>query len=164
MIRGERTYRFLLRLFATIQHVGLLRSISLWAMEGLRYIVEQAWKARLVAHWRLSPPIDEAEYDERETICRSCPHEVRVLDVRKPDGLGRYCGACGCRKWKWSELRTKNKRRGHNCPEGKHRGSKATAGGCKNCGGGIRDRGGTVRYATAPDNGKELTVNADGRW
>jgi len=71
-------------------------------------VKQAASLARAVAGKRA----DGAVFSERMTICMKCGE-------RKDVNGKHYCGACGCPKWKLSELGQKLRFSGYHCPAGK---------------------------------------------
>jgi hypothetical protein len=131
-----------LAFLVSVQKIGLFRSISYWVAMWMIWAIETARRALPVIRWRLSPRVDLETLAARNTACETC----EAAETVQVDGdTKRYCRACGCPKWKWSELTVKNQRQAHNCPLGRHAGSVATVkwdaakkqpvGGCAGCGG-----------------------------
>lgn len=135
-VRGELLHNLARGFVNDWYREGFVKTSSKWTASIWRWAIGLAWKARLVLHWRMSRRVDLQTFVDRETACADCDH---AEDTES----GKYCKACGCAKWKWSELSVKNTREAHNCPLGRHAGSIATkkvgpdgkiVGGCVGCG------------------------------
>ena len=119
-LRGHGLFLFFYNALRATHTKGLWAGVTSLRVGVRRYVVERAtvaavyaWKARQVWHWRWSPKINEEAYQEREGICDDCETLKLVGDERYPDRESRYCGSCGCKDWRWSELTVKHRHRGH---------------------------------------------------
>ena len=122
--RGFHAYRWLERHLLNARNVGIWRTLgSIGAGLVLKLLV-LAWKARLVVYWRMSKPVSDQVYRIRDEHCADCEFQSEVEDGRFPDRPSRYCEACTCPHSVWAEVTCKNRREGHNCPHGKHPGSR----------------------------------------
>ncbi len=131
--RGESVHRLMFMLLSSWQSMGFIRTASKMLAALVMFVFTWAWNARLFLFWFFSPRVSDFDFEIRQGICNNCDKLTR-----EEDGT-RWCGACGCPKWKYSELTIKNEYAGHNCPLGKHPGSVALpvinqSGGCTNCG------------------------------
>ena len=149
-MRGDRLYFWGLQWASELRMDGFIVTLRHHGFDWLLWFMGMGWQFRRLMHWRLSKNLSPHIVELRNAICAECPQLAIVGDKR-------YCKACGCPKWKWSELSVKNTREGHNCPLGKHPGSVATmrvdekgniVGGCKGCGG-KQNGNGTM---AVPDN------------
>jgi len=59
----------------------------------------------------IGPRVDDATFQHRLAICRTCPH-------RREDDGHEYCGACGCPHWKRARLDVKLRFAELACPKG----------------------------------------------
>ena len=129
-LRGQRLYAMAVVFTNNWLRSGFLRAISMTLAMIAMLAVERLWRVRLFFLWLMSPRVDDATFRAREGVCDGCEK------LQRSNGA-RYCGACGCPKWRFSELSRKNRRLGHNCPLGKHPGSVVLPpgmGGCSGCG------------------------------
>ena len=124
-LRGHGLFIFFYSALRATHTKGLRAGVaSLW-IGGLRYVIENCttalvylWKGRQFMHWRLSRRINEAAYRKRDAACGACERLIVADDGRYPHQASWYCGSCGCKQNRYSELRvSKNWRKGHICPQ-----------------------------------------------
>lgn len=125
---------------------GVLRVVGHLAAAAGRWSIDQLWRGYQLAKWRVSRRVSVAVFKARQEACDRCEALVKVWSKR-------YCGACNCPHWRYSELTMKNQRQGHNCPMGLHNGSYRTTSGCPGCGGGNKNGQHKAPEAQEKDDG-----------